>query len=157
MKSCVKKEMVDGKEEPLGIFEVDADNVRDAVARWNPDAGASESVFELQLYNFLHTSFPAAVFQRQYAKGRTRADIYVEFRDGAHVAVEVKCNLNQRGDYHRLLGQTYEYLTEWKAEVVVVLCGETETSVAKLVEQYIELISAATSRKAHVVVVKAHT
>lgn len=135
----------------MGLLETDAENIRDVLTRWKPPPCTSEREYEVLVYEYLHERFPKEVFHRQYAHAKTRADIYVQFRDGAKVVVEVKFDLSERGEYHRLMGQTFEYMFEWKAEVVVVLCGRTDPSLVKLFQVFLDTVAEAMGRKARLV------
>lgn len=126
----------------MGVFERDVDNVRDELLRWAPTRLAVEKDYEDACYRFLNERFPKDKFERQYARGKTRADLYVEFKDGATVAIELKRDLQDRGEYHRLVGQLWEYLTEWKVEALVVLCGNTDPALRKNIERFVEFVNA---------------
>jgi len=136
----------------MGAWETDADNIRDALAKWTPPLESTgEAQFEDALYAYLNKYFPDEVVHRQYSRGKTRADLYVEFKGGAKVAVELKRNLVDRGEYHRLIGQTYEYLREWKVEVVVVICGESDPSLVKLAREAVTFLGNVVGLKQHLV------
>ena len=135
----------------MGFTEVDADNVRDALLVFRDTGLKNEAAYEKAIYEHLHRVFPKENFHRQYANAKTRADIYVEFIKGAKVVVEVKCGLDKRVEYHRLLGQSWEYMFEWKAEVVIALCGKSDPSLVKLTDTAISHFADRLARKAHVV------
>lgn len=137
----------------MGFLERDADNIVSAIKNWPPQAAQSEAEYEAALYAHLNAEFPLEVFQRQYALGRTRADLFVAFKNGAKVAIEVKRDLAARNEYHRTIGQVYEYLTEWKVEVVLVLCGENDPAVEKLLERAVKFLGSGVRRKARVSIV----
>jgi hypothetical protein len=96
-----------------------------------------ERDYEDAAYKYLNGCFPKDKFERQYSRSKTKADLYFEFKDAAKVVVEMKRDLKERGEYHRLVGQVYEYLAEWKVEVLVVLCGDNDPALAKNVENFI--------------------
>lgn len=121
----------------MGLTEKDVDNVREILASWKPAWCPSEKEYEDAAYKYLNESFPKDKFERQYWRGKTKADLYVEFKDAAKVVVEMKRDLKDRGEYHRLIGQVYEYLTEWKVEVLVVLCGDNDPALTKNVENFV--------------------
>lgn len=136
----------------MGFLEMDVDDVVEALEQWVPIPNASrEKDFEEDLYRFLNEKFPSHVFQQQYKMGNTSADLFVEFRGGARVAVEVKASLTDRNEYHRLLGQAITYLREWKTEVVFVLCGACDPALTKLARDHIVFLNANTSKKARFV------
>jgi hypothetical protein len=123
----------------MGLTEKDVDNVEEKIKLWTPCWYATEKEYEDALYRHLNASFDDK-FERQYWHGKTRADIYVEFKDGAKVAVELKRDLQDRGDYHRLIGQLWEYVTEWKVEALVILCGENDPALVKNVEAFVKFL-----------------
>lgn len=137
----------------MGVFETDADDIRDALKTLNVPALKTEAQYEKAIYDHLHTVFPLDVFHRQYAYAKTKADIYVEFHKGAHVVVEVKRNLTTRAEYHRLIGQSWEYMREWQAELVVCLCGECDPSLIKLVAEAVGALASTQRKKAHVLAI----
>jgi len=106
--------------------------------RWAAVSG-DEAANEEALYGFLnHALGRTAVVYKQYSFAKTRADLFVEFKDGGRVAVEVKANLTDRNEYHRLIGQIYAYLIEWKCHVVLVLCGECDPALVKLTHDAVD-------------------
>jgi hypothetical protein len=126
----------------MGVFERDVDNVRNELVAWTPVALALEKDYEDAAYRYLNDRFPKDKFERQYARGRTRADLYVDFSDGATVAIELKRDLQDRGEYHRLIGQVWEYLTEWRVEALIVLCGDTDPALRKNIERFVDFVNA---------------
>ena len=84
----------------------------------------------------MNASFPRERFEREFWHAKTRADVYVKFSDGAKVAVEVKHNLQDRSEFHRLVGQVYEYVVEWQVEVVVLLTGKSDPELMKCVQMF---------------------
>lgn len=139
----------------MGLTETDADNVRDALRKWKALDLGTEAQYEKAIYDYLNRAFPNEVFHRQYAKAKTKADIYVEFKQGARVVIEVKCKLSARGEYHRLIGQSWEYLREWKSELVLCLCGESDPALVKLTREALEVLGRSqSSRKVHLLELK---
>ncbi len=136
----------------MGFTEKDADNVYDLVVRRQPTDCGSERDYEDSLYRYLNAAVAGEVFERQYSKAKTRADIYVHFKDGAEVAIEAKYGLTDRGEFHRLIGQMYDYLATWKAEAVVVLCGACDPALAKHVVAVAKMFTDALGKKARVVI-----
>jgi hypothetical protein len=127
----------------MGIVLDDADDVIEKmVAGWVPVPGGDELANEESLYDFLNRAFEKFVVHRQYAHAKTRADLLVDFEESGRVAVEVKANLTDRNEYHRLIGQVYSYLTEWNVHVVLVLCGRCDASLVKLVTKAIKFLNA---------------
>jgi len=137
----------------MGLTEKDVDNVRDALAEWKPGRLPSEKSYEDSAYAYLNKSFARDKFERQYARGKTRADIYVSFKDGATVAIELKYAIKDRAEYHRLLGQIYEYVSEWSVEVLVVLCGDNDPALVKNIDGYVRFMKDNAGRKVRLIVV----
>lgn len=137
----------------MGLLEKDADNVADAIDKnWTPSkSGLGEADYEKEIYDFCHKEAPEENFHRQYTIGKSRADLFVKFKDGAKVAIEVKSNLTDRNDYHRLVGQIYEYLTECEVEVVLVVVGKGDHALVKLAKGAIEFLSRYSDKKARFV------
>lgn len=135
----------------MGVFERDADNIEEALRTWTLVGATSEKDCESSLYDWLHKKFEKELFERQFWNAKTRADIFVKFDRGAAVAIEVKWNLVDRGEMHRLIGQTFDYLASWNAEVVLVLCGSNDPALVKLVRRAAEKLHASFDRKVRVV------
>lgn len=126
----------------MGLILDDADDVMEKLTTgWRPVIGGDEFANEESLYAFLDAAFPKFVVHRQYAFAKTRADLLIDFEGSGKVVVEVKANLTDRNEYHRLVGQVYAYLTEWNAHVVLVLCGECDPSLVKLVWKAISFLN----------------
>lgn len=131
----------------MGLLEKDVDNVRDQLVKWKPNRSESEREYEDAAYRHLNACLPKDKFERQYWRGKTRADIYVEFKDAAKVAIELKRDLQERGEYHRLIGQVYEYLTEWNVEALIILCGDSDPALTKNVERFVAFMNEKQKRK----------
>ena len=135
----------------MGVFERDADDIEEALRGWILTGATCERDCENAMYEWLHGRFDKELFERQYWNAKTRADLFVQFVGGAAVAIEVKWNLVDRGEMHRLIGQTFDYLTSWKVEVVLVLCGENDPSLVKFVSRAAGKLQAAFDRKVRVI------
>ena len=136
----------------MGFFENDAEDIKYLVKKWQPsNPGLTEAEYEKELYEFLHKEAPKETFHRQYSIGKSKADIYVHIRHGAKVVIELKKDLTDRNEYHRLIGQVYEYLTECEVEVVVVACGKNDPALIKLTDKACGFFYEFTSRKAYFV------
>lgn len=136
----------------MGFWGQDSVEIAKSLKKWKPSKNfKSEKVFEKNLYEYLHDEFEDETFYRQYAKGKTRADIYVKMGNNVPVVIELKYAMIKRDEYHRLVGQIYEYITEWEAEVVVVLCGDCERSFPKLIKNAVEFFRDSTGKKIHFV------
>jgi hypothetical protein len=133
----------------MGLILDDADDVMEKLrAGWTPVPGGDEFANEESLHEFLDRAFDKFVVHRQYSFAKTRADLVIDFEGSGKVVVEVKANLTDRNEYHRLIGQAYAYLTEWNAHVVVVLCGECDLSLVKLVGKAIVFLNSNCSQQA---------
>jgi hypothetical protein len=140
------------RREDVGIFTYDADDVIQKIGVWRPSSASNEKAYEELLYRHLHEQFPAYNFIRQYTVGKTIADIFVDFDpNGCRVALELKANLSDRPEFHRLCGQLFEYAQVWKCDCVLVLCGETEPSLRKLASAYVDMLNNRYSSKARLV------
>lgn len=139
----------------MGVLELDADDVVQAVKEWEPGSCFSEARCQASLLRYLRKKFPSSTFLPEHPVGKGRADIYAEFRTwlgpGAKVIIELKYDLQDRNEYLRLLGQLQEYVGMSQAEVVVVLCGETRENWATIIlARLSELVSSRWFYKAFV-------
>lgn len=116
----------------MGLWERDVDTVIEKLEAWSPARAGSEREYEEALYKHLNDAFPQEPFKRQYKFAQTSADLFIHFKPGAKVAVEVKADLVDRNEYHRLLGQVMTYLFEWECEVLVIVCGSSDPVLVKL-------------------------
>ena len=133
----------------MGLILDDADDVMEKLmASWAPVPGGDETANEESLHAFLDAAFVKFVVHRQYSFAKTRADLLIDFEGSGKVVVEVKANLADRNEYHRLIGQAYAYLTEWNVHVVVVLCGECDPSLVKLVTKAITFLNSNCTQQA---------
>jgi len=131
----------------MGLIQNDADTVAGAISPVTTPLLESEAEYEKWIYELLHERFPHEVFHRQYTKAKTKADIFVEFRlGGAAVVVEVKYKLTSRGEFHRLIGQSWEYLHLWKSELVVCICGDSDPALVKLANEATRMLVPALSK-----------
>jgi predicted DNA binding CopG/RHH family protein len=101
------------------------------IERWAPSDCSTEKEYENSLYEFLHRELPDVQITKQYAMGRARADMYI----GSKLILEVKTDLNRKGEYQRLLGQILELKArdEW---MVVVLTGNTDPYFPKALREH---------------------
>ncbi len=116
----------------MGFFEYDSDDIAQTIEQWQA-TGTTEEECEESLGKYLNQKFEKPVFHRQFTIGKSRADIYVRFPGGASVAIELKSNLTERTEFQRLIGQMYEYLNVSDVELVVVLCGDGNPALEKMV------------------------
>lgn len=103
------------------------------VEKWTPLDCSSEKEYEDSFYNFLLENIPDFTITRQYALGRTKADIVVE--DG--FIIELKHNLTGTNEYHRVIGQITEY-KKWGWPLLVVLTGTTDPDLQKRLERHLD-------------------
>ena len=124
----------------MGLFVYDADDVVEAVEEWQVKCSTEEE-YEDSLGRHLNQRFGKPIFHRQYFVGKSRADIFVQFQGGAAVAIELKCDLVDRLEYLRLIGQIYEYLNVSDVELVVILCGRNDPALEKLVRDAVSFFN----------------
>jgi hypothetical protein len=99
--------------------------------KWNPTSCKTEKDYENSLYTYLHSALKDIQITKQYAVGRTKADLMV----GERIIVELKKDLSTTAQYQRLIGQITEY-KGWKGAVVVLLVGKTDPNLKKEVMSY---------------------
>jgi hypothetical protein len=130
----------------------DVKDVVREIGDFAPGYSSKESGYEEQLYDCLHVCFPGEKIYRQYSRGNTTADLYLDFKgDSAKVVVEVKKDLQTRPEFQRLIGQLYSYLTEWRCEVLVILCGENDPLLVNLVREAIAFFETAAGMRARLI------
>ena len=126
----------------VGLIQRDVDDIVDACREWSPGALPTERAYEESLYLYLNEVFPKERFERQYRQAKTIADIFVAFvNGGARVAIELKAGVTGRGEMHRVIGQTYEYLFVWNAEAVVIFCGACDPALTKITRDAIAMFN----------------
>jgi hypothetical protein len=114
-----------------------------ALEKWTipPDA-ANEKACEKALEGYLHRGFPKEIFQRQYKQGNTSSDLRLKAEGtGNQVAIELKYQLTSRAEYHRLIGQLWTYVTEWEHDAILVICGESDTTLVRQAERFADFLS----------------
>src|SRR5207253_5999458 len=85
-------------------------------------------------------SAPESHIEVEYRHLGTTADIYFKwdgFFSSDEVFIELKYDLNQKGEYDRLIGQIVQ-INPMKHKIIVVLCGDHPSAslVARLREHY---------------------
>jgi hypothetical protein len=100
--------------------------VKEAIGKWSPRECENEKSYENSLYLFLHEYFPDVQITKQYAIGRTKADLNV----GDEVIIEIKKDLKSTGQYGRLIGQIEEY-QKWEKAKIILLVGDTDPHFKK--------------------------
>lgn len=114
----------------MGILELDAEDVVEAIELWEPGPCFTEARCRESLFLFLQRCFRRKDLGKEVQVNRGRADIMITLKGafgttGAPVAIELKYDLLSTSEYNRLLGQISEYIRA-KVELVVVLCGRTK-------------------------------
>lgn len=139
----------------MGVFKHDADDIIEKIQEWRPELLGLEKDYEFALYEYLNKQFPSHTFHQQYTNAKTRADIFVDFgEDGDKVAVELKADLQDRQELHRLMGQLFEYVHVWKSDAVLVLCGRSDPAAAKLARDYVRMLNNVHDPKVRIVVIE---
>jgi len=95
------------------------------IREWHPVGCKTEAQYKNSLYKKLVASFKKAPV-KEYGLARMRADLAYD----TNICIEVKCNFNNTGKYHRLLGQLVEYQESFM-NVIIVLVGETDVGLYK--------------------------
>lgn len=139
----------------MGMLDLDADDIKEAVTRWQPGQVFSEADAQASLHTFLQSEFPRSRFHREHPVGNGFADIYAEFATwlgkGAEVIVEVKYQLTDRSECLRAIGQLHAYAHGSSAELVFVLCGPTRPDlISELKAQAARLVENRLFFKVHV-------
>ena len=102
------------------------------VGEWKPPVLKTEPAYSNHLAEYLRTVLPEDTrVEREYRHNGTTCDVGVLYsgviKDVA-VMIEVKRNLQRKGDYDRLIGQI-EGLSPGKHWVAVVLVGDTDAAL----------------------------
>ena len=108
-------------------MSVSARDVINLIDAWHPRGCETEKDLERSLHKHLEKNFPDFDVQKQYASGRVKGDICVNHA----VLIELKDSLESTGQLQRLLGQLDLYDSQWKKEVVVVVCGDSQRDLVK--------------------------
>jgi len=101
---------------------------------WHPRGCKTEKDLERSLHKHLEKNLPDVDVQMQYASGRVKGDICVNHK----VLIELKDSLKSTGQLQRLMGQLDLYASQWKKEVVVVICGDSQRDLVKVVTTKVE-------------------
>lgn len=91
------------------------------IKQWVPSGCAREKDFELSLYDFLVPHLEGFSIIRQFGIGRTRADLVIE----RSLAIELKHDLDTKGQLQRLIGQLTEY-EHWRGRLIILLTGRQD-------------------------------
>ena len=111
-----------------------ARDVMKLIDAWHPRGCKTEKDLERSLHKHLEKNLPDLDVQMQYASGRVKGDICVDHR----VLIELKDSLKSTGQLQRLMGQLDLYASQWKKEVIVVICGDSQRDLVKVVTTKVE-------------------
>jgi len=127
----------------MGWIDNDADDVVEMIEAWRPGPLGVEAAYEDALYTYISKKLGKGhVARRQFWAANSRADILIDFGDDdPKVAVELKADLTDRNEYHRVLGQMWTYATDCQCDAVLVLCGKCDPALVKLAENYVEFLN----------------
>jgi hypothetical protein len=110
-------------------LSVSARDVMKLIDAWHPRGCKTEKDLERSLHKHLEKSLPDVDVQKQYASGRVKGDICVDHK----VLIELKDGMKSTGQLQRLIGQLDLYASQWKKEVIVVICGDSQRDLVKSV------------------------
>lgn len=127
----------------MGLIDYDADDVVEMIEMWRPEALDNEVAYEDALYTYLSGRLKKGhAARRQFWAANSRTDIMIDFGDdNPKVAIELKANLTDRNEYHRVLGQMWTYSTDCECDAVLVLCGKCDPALVKLAQEYVEFLN----------------
>lgn len=117
-------------------MSVSARDVIKQIDAWHPRGCKTEKDLEISLHRHLEKSFPDMDVQKQYASGRVKGDICV----GHKVLIELKYGMKSTAQVQRLLGQLDIYKEQWKNEVIVIVCGDSERDLIRQVTAKVEAL-----------------
>ena len=115
-------------------MSVSAREVMKLIDAWHPRGCETEKDLERSLHKHLEKNLPDLDVQMQYASGRVKGDICVDHK----VLIELKDSLKSTGQLQRLMGQLDLYTSQWKKEVIVVVCGDSQRDLVKVVTTKVE-------------------
>jgi hypothetical protein len=104
------------------------------IEAWHPRGCKTEKDLERSLHKHLEKNLPDVDVQKQYASGRVKGDICVDHK----VLIELKDGLKSTGQLQRLLGQLEIYASQWKEKVIVIICGDSQRDLVKVVTEKVE-------------------
>ncbi len=115
-------------------MSVSARDVLKLIDSWHPRKCETEKDFERSLHKHLEKNLQNSNVIKQYAAGRVKGDIVVEDK----ILIEIKDCLQSTGQLQRLLGQLDIYNTQWKGQVIVVICGGSQRDLVKHLSEKVE-------------------
>ena len=117
-------------------MSVSARDVIKLIDDWRPRKCETEKDYERSLHKHLEKNLEKSDVIMQYAAGRVKGDIVVDGK----ILIEIKDSLKSTGQLQRLLGQLEIYATQWKGTVIVVICGDSQRDLVKVVNQKVEAL-----------------
>ena len=115
---------------------VSARSVMKLIEAWHPRGCKTEKDLERSLHKHLEKNLPDTDVQMQYASGRVKGDICVDHK----VLIELKDGLKSTAQVQRLLGQLDLYESQWKKEVIVIICGDSQRDLVRQIEAKVEAL-----------------
>ena len=109
-------------------MSVSAKHVMKLIDAWHPRGCKTEKDLERSLHKHLEKNLEDADVIPQYAAGRVKGDIVVD----SNVLIELKDSLKSTGQLQRLLGQLDIYAAQWKGAVIVVISGDSQRDLVKV-------------------------
>jgi len=106
------------------------------IEAWHPRGCKTEKDLERSLHKHLEKNLPDTDVQMQYASGRVKGDICVDHK----VLIELKDGLKSTAQVQRLLGQLDLYESQWKKEVIVIICGDSQRDLVRQIEAKVEAL-----------------
>lgn len=107
------------------------------IDNWHPRSCKTEKDFERSLHKHLDKNLADVNVVKQYAAGRVKGDIVVDEK----ILIELKDSLKSTGQLQRLLGQLDIYNAQWKGKVIVLICGESERDLMRVLKKKIDAIT----------------
>ncbi len=117
-------------------MSVSARDVIKLIDSWRPRSCKTEKDLERSLHKHLQKNLESLDVIMQYAAGRVKADIVVDDK----ILIEIKDSLKSTGQLQRLLGQLDIYAAQWKGKVIVVICGDSQRDLVKVLEKKVEAL-----------------
>lgn len=117
-------------------MSVSARDVMKLIDGWHPRGCKTEKDLERSLHRHLEKNLPDTDVQMQYASGRVKGDICVDHK----VLIELKDGVKSPAQVQRLLGQLDLYASQWKKEVVVIVCGDSQRDLVRQITAKVEAL-----------------
>lgn len=117
-------------------MSVSAGDVIRLIKVWHPRKCKTEKDLERSLHRHLEKNLESADVIKQYAAGRVKGDIVVDGK----ILIEIKDSLKSTGQLQRLLGQLDIYAAQWKGKVIVVICGDSERDLVRVLNKKVDAL-----------------